>query len=286
MLKFLYAFFIVTLTIFLLVPQSPTRADTTHVVISEIQTGGLTAVNDEFVELYNPLESVVNLTGWRLVKKSASGASITNLVASMSGTISPRGYYLITYPTTYSGSVAPDAAYSPVPSSGLADSNTVILYSDAGHTVVDIVGFGTITNVVDGYEASPFPSNPPKGGSIERILNLDTDNNSADFQALTTSDPQNSSFVEESPTPSPTEEATATPTPTESPTETPTQSPTPTPTETASPAPTPTETPTPTPQIQPPGWQKSPVFTCQNPHIPDFVYALLKFLMPRKFNCI
>jgi outer membrane biosynthesis protein TonB len=113
----------------------------------------------------------------------------------------------------------------------------------------------------------------------------------------------------ESPTPTvtpiPTETPTATPTelptatPTETPTATPTETPTPTPTETPSPTPTesptatptieptatPTILPTSTPKSQPPGWLKSPVFTCSNPHVPVWVYTLLKFLMPQKFNC-
>ena len=40
-------------------------ATASHVVISEIQIAGGNS-NDEFVELYNPTNASVNLTGWRL----------------------------------------------------------------------------------------------------------------------------------------------------------------------------------------------------------------------------
>jgi len=43
-----------------------------HVVISEVQVGG-TLVDDEFVELYNPTNSAISLSGWRLRRKTSTG---------------------------------------------------------------------------------------------------------------------------------------------------------------------------------------------------------------------
>lgn len=265
------------IAIFLLLSQSLVKAETNHLVISEIQAGG-TSGYDEFIELYNPTSSEIDLTGWYITRKSSTATTETNFFGSgMSGVIPSHHYFLIANSSgVYAASA--DLIYG----ISFGSDTTITLYSDNKVTQVDRVGFGSATL----FETSSAP-NPPTGGSLERISNIDTDNNLADFQILTTSDPQNSSFVEETPTPLPTE--TPTPTPTETPTATPTESPTPTPTETASPTPTPSPTVSPTsspiPRNQPPGWLKSLVFTCQNTHVPDFVYALLKSLMPWKFSC-
>lgn len=210
-----------------------------HVVISEIQTDGATA-GDEFVELYNPTENAIDLTGWRLTRKNQAGTS-ANLVASISGIIQPGGYYLIARPT-YDGAVLPDEAYSAT-SSSFTNTGTVLLFSDAGVTLVDKVGMGTATD----FETAAAQS-PVADGSIERILDQDTDDNSADFVLRTISDPQNSLSVVSSPTPtnSPSPTVTVTATPTNTPTPTITHSPTPTNTPLPTLTPTPTLSPTPT----------------------------------------
>lgn len=218
-----------------------------NVVISEIQITG-TSADDEFVELYNPTGSTVDLTAWRLSRKTVSGGSGGNLVASMSGTIQAHGYFLVTSPESLSSPSA-DILYNT--GSRLATNNSVILYSDAGSTIVDMVGMGSAA-----ASESATTSNPPDGGSVERKPGendplagngIDSDNNANDFIVRTDSDPQTStSAIEPSilptPTITPTEEPTQTPTSTPTPTNTPTQTPTMTQTPTSSPTATPTPT--------------------------------------------
>lgn len=271
-----------------------------HIVMSEIQIGGTTAT-DEFVELYNPTNTTINLDGWKLTKKISTGTE-SNLVASMSGSILPYHYFLITHPTGYLGQTQKDYAYSST-SYSTTSNNTVLLYSDNGTNVVDKVGMGT---AVDFEGAQTIV--PPNNSSITRINNQDTDNNLNDFILTSDPNPQNSSFIETTPTPTTSPEPTAdagtpmptnTAIPTESPTSFPTETPSPTPnTQTPSPTPTlisspiPTASPeptadarTPTPTTVPFGWSKSPVFICSNSHVPSFVYAILKIIMPNKFHC-
>ncbi len=145
----------------------------TNIVVNEIQTAGQTS-KDEFVELYNPTDASIDVTGWRLTKKTATGneANLVSTFSSMS--IQPHGFLLIAHPTDYKGSVSPDLTYST--SNTIADDNTVILYRDAGDTIVDLVGVGKAT-VRDG---TPAP-NPDAGQSITRRDGLDTNNNGADF---------------------------------------------------------------------------------------------------------
>ena len=69
-----------------------------HIVISEIQIGGATAT-DEFVELYNPTTSPINISGWRLLRNTMTGGTTDNLVTSFgSFTIQPGGYFLVVHP--------------------------------------------------------------------------------------------------------------------------------------------------------------------------------------------
>lgn len=297
LLGFLLSFILITV----LFTKNSQADAANHVVISEIQVGGATAT-DEFVELYNPTNSDVSLSGWRLSKKISSG-TLSNLVTTIAGNIPSHGHFLITHPTGYTGSTTHDAIYSTT--SSITSDNTVILYDDAGHTVVDKVGMGTAIDFEG--TATVVPAN---GTSIERSSpGQDTDNNLNDFVLKDVSDPHNSSFVEATPTPTSTPSPTPTETPTLAPTPTPNSSPTPsdipTPIPTETPTPIPTESPTslptesPTPSSSPTGlptpsptstniplgWLKSPVFTCLNSHIPSFVYFLLKLLIPWKFHC-
>ncbi len=259
--------------------NSVRSATAEHVVISEVQIGAGDA-DDEFVELYNPTGSAIDLTGWRLSRKTSTGGSGGNLVAALSGSVPAHGYFLVAPAVDYTGSVTPDQNYST--GSRIASSNTVLLYSDAGVTLVDKLGLGSAVD----SETSPFSPNPDPGQSIERKANSsstvdsmttgadlllgngeDTDNNSLDFIVRGSSDPQNSQSAVEP-------EVEPSPTPSESPSPSPSESPSPSPSETATPTPTPTETPSPTPSASP---SPSPSLTCSIRFITlNFIFQTLR----------
>ncbi len=251
--KFLFILFLLIISAFFTLSNpKQTFGLTNHIIISQVQIAGVNA-GDEFVELFNPTENSINIDGYRLSKKVSSGTA-SNLVASMSGEISAGGYFLIKSPG-YAMNVEADLEYST--GSTITADNTLILYSDAGSTIKDKVGFGVSFE----SETSPFPTNPTSGQSIRRINNQDTDNNSLDFELLNTSDPRNSSTISATPTLTPTETPANSPTPTTNPTATPsptvtlTPSSIPTPEPSHSPIPEstiiPTDSPTPTPTSSP-----------------------------------
>ena len=239
----------------------------TNVVISQVQIKGIVA-DDEFIELYNPTANPIDMTGWRLTRTTASGTTQSNLVSSISGTIAPFSYFLIS-PDNSFASASADQLYST--SSRVADDNTVTLYSDAGITVVDKVGFedaqdretaAVISNpaasesaVRKASAASDASSVSPGGAEATDGNSFDTDINSTDFVIVSLSFPRNS----QSPaaiTPTTTQTPTEMPTPTDmitptiepSPTVEPTEAPTPTlePTEEPTPTISPTDIPSPT----------------------------------------
>jgi hypothetical protein len=163
-----------------------------YVVINEVQVAGATAT-DEFVELYNPTNLPISLNGWRLSRKVAAGNEYNLLTSFPNLEIPAYGYFLIVHKDDYVGSVAEDIKYSTTQS--IAADNTVILYSDAGNTVVDKVGYGVVVDyeTVGDPITAPYPNNPPNDQSIERGLNgYDSDDNSADFIIKTDPTPTNS----------------------------------------------------------------------------------------------
>lgn len=241
---------------------------TDHVVISEIQIAGATST-DEFIELYNPTDQAVDVTNWRLAKKTAAvdAEEVDVIAATMSGTIQPHGYFLIAH-SNYDGSVSEDITYSGPES--YANNNTILLYDDT-NTPVDKVGLDTASD----NETEAFPSNPTSNRSIERKAQSsstvesmgaggddelfgngeDTDNNANDFVYRTTgqgADPQNSASATEM-LPEPTPEPTPTETPEPSPSEEPTPTPEPSVSPEASPSPdaSPEVSPTPLPSASP-----------------------------------
>ncbi len=204
---------LIAIPVALLLPLGDiTAATTDHAVISEIKlTGGTGKTTDEFVELYNPTDQTVDLTGWTLVKKTASGNSYV-LVNDFSGqSIAPYSYFLVSHPIGYFGSVAADWHYDT--SNSVSDNNTVMLIDDQGNTV-DMVGFGSAGE----YEGEAI-SNPGANKSAERKAfadstaelmidggahyfagnSEDSSNNAADFIIRDPFEPQNSQSEAEYP---------------------------------------------------------------------------------------
>lgn len=279
-----------------------------HVVISEVQVGTTEDADDEFIELYNPTASPIDLTGWRLSRYTQNNTTPANLVTTMSGTIPAHGFYLIAS-SQYTGSPVADAIYSTT--SHIANNNTIVLFSDTGYTIVDLVGLGeTIT-----FETQAI-DNPAESTSLERkafsistITSMasggddalsgngeDSNNNAADFVSREVPQPQNSQSATESPLiPTPTTDPapTATLTPTTNPTPTQMISPTPTlipsnPTPTSEPILTPTSEPTltPTPNPTPTPIEKvvveTPFIVCKrHPIYLQSLFGRLTFYMLR-----
>lgn len=208
MRKILYLIFVLIASIldFNLVSAAPA----THLVISEIQTtGGTGYTTDEFVELYNPTESDMNLSGWKLAKKTASGKEYVLADNFGDKVIKSHSFFLIVHPAGYLGETQPDFYYTTTNS--ISDNNTVILYDNSG-LVVDKVGFGTTID----FEGEAT-SNPSAKKSIERKAKSDstvetmieggghyflgnsedTDNNKQDFIIRSVSEPQNSQSEQE-----------------------------------------------------------------------------------------
>ncbi|MFH1226030.1 MAG: lamin tail domain-containing protein, partial [bacterium] len=165
------------------------RAQADHLVISEIQLASQSDSKDEFVELYNPTAQNINLTDWRLKKKTASGNE-SNLLSSFPDiVISAKTHLLIAHKTNYQGSITADLTFSGSTYS-MADNNVILLY-DNNNSLIDKVGLGSAID-----KESTAADNPADGESLERKPgnnnnDQDTDNNFEDFFLQSTPNPQN-----------------------------------------------------------------------------------------------
>ena len=113
------------------------------VIINEVMYGNKDSTKNEFIELYNTGSSAVVLDKYKLTKKTASGSE-SNLVSNTKflGSISPHGYFVISYPD-YKDVFKADLAYSGS-SYSIAADNSVLLY-DATGKLIDAVGYGKAT---------------------------------------------------------------------------------------------------------------------------------------------
>ena len=168
---------------------------TSHLVISEVQIAGTGGANEDFIEIYNPTNTSIDLNGYRIVKRTASGTIDSSIKAWNSETIIPsHGHYLWAN-SSWTPSTTPDTTTA----STLAADNGIAIRQgliDTG-TIIDSVAWGNAINAF--VETSSFPTNPEAGKSIERIGD-DTNNNSVDFILQENPNPQSLGY-----TPSPTE---------------------------------------------------------------------------------
>ncbi|MDP2359250.1 MAG: lamin tail domain-containing protein [bacterium] len=180
----------------------------TYPVISELRFYETSSVNDEFIELYNPTLDAVDLSGWKIQYKSATGTSWTDKLTFPSGaSIAAHGFVLfagnaLTTPT-------PDYIFNGA--IGLGNSGGHVRLIDASVNQIDLVGWLT-ANAPEGAAINPTH---PRTGSYERKSNpsdttidmaaggasallgngWDSNNNLNDFviHAPETANPQNSS---------------------------------------------------------------------------------------------
>ncbi|WP_454041653.1 ExeM/NucH family extracellular endonuclease [Cellulosimicrobium sp. Marseille-Q8652] len=182
----------------------PTAVDGSGLVINEAYLSGGSAnapYTNKFVELYNPTDAAIDVSGMSLQYRSATGTGAFTGVTPLSGSVEPGGYYLVQGGSNGSNGAAlptPDATggINPSGTTGtlvLADGTSAINpgtgdLKDAAN-VVDLVGYGTSNSFETAVGPAPSANNVP--ASVNRTGFVDTDDNSKDFTLSSTVTPQN-----------------------------------------------------------------------------------------------
>ncbi|CAN5348017.1 hypothetical protein BH10ACI2_BH10ACI2_10530 [soil metagenome] len=156
----------------------------TTIVISQFQTAG-GASEDEFIELHNAGTDPIDLNGYRLVYRSATGTNDVGPFATWTtSTVLQSGQFYMIASTGYDGGVTPDLKYNPATCqcSMSASGGGLALRPTVGGTPVDMVGWGTATNA---FIETAVTTAPPLNDSRSRGNTgcRDTNNNANDFTA-------------------------------------------------------------------------------------------------------
>ncbi|MGE6221825.1 lamin tail domain-containing protein [Nubsella zeaxanthinifaciens] len=195
-----------------------------NVIISEIcgSGNGVNSLRD-FVELYNPTSADIDMSGWTVKYKSATGTVATGSVTVPNGTmIKSHGYFLVGLIGTQAGLVADLEGTFDMSGSTTGGGHIALCMPGTtgpaiwqNQIVVDLIGWGTGNSP----EGTAAPSHPSLGGSLERKASststsatmgaggsdvakgngYETNNNAADFVARFASNPQNSNSPTEQP---------------------------------------------------------------------------------------
>jgi|GEM_PF-2697593 len=150
------------------------------ILITEVQLASTTDAKDEFVELYNPKDIDMDLSGWYLQRKTKNAQDYSTFGKEelfLGKVIKAKDYLLIAREGSLLAPVADIVVDHP-----LTEDNSLSL-KKPNREVSDRVGFGQASD----YEAAPA-INPPNGKTLARKWHgdtqsyQDTDNNGEDFE--------------------------------------------------------------------------------------------------------
>jgi hypothetical protein len=171
-----------------LFPATSSRAVSRTVVISEFRTRGPAGEGDDFIELFNLSDSLVNIANWQV--KVLQTRSTNGYTVGIPGgvVLFPGSHYLLTGPS-YSGSVRGDQGLpAEIPDAvGIAIQIPSGIIQDSVGTDFGLYGEGPLLRALFTNEDRSYERKP--GGAAGSTV--DTDHNSTDFQLISPSDPQN-----------------------------------------------------------------------------------------------
>lgn len=200
-----------------------------HIVISEVYGGGGNSgaqYKNDYVVLYNPTGSAVNITGWSIQYASGSGGNWSSKIdGPLSGMIASHSFFLIQGAAgtgTAASLPTPDADFSSTSPNFSVSGGTIALVTDTTHlsgdslsipAVVDYVGYGSakyyqgtvvaaLSNTTSAMRKARSTSTAASmefGGADSLLGNgWDSGDNSEDF-VIRYPSPQNSSSPPETP---------------------------------------------------------------------------------------
>lgn len=160
------------------VPTAYAAPDGSNVVINEVYGGGGNSgatISNDFVELYNPTDADIDITGWVLDQQSASGNSGNQ--TTLAGTVPAGGYFLIKGAAgSNKDNPLENADFESTFNFGGKEASAVL--HDASGNQVDLVGWGGAKN----SEGAPAKGTSNSTSVQRKEAGVDTDNNAADFE--------------------------------------------------------------------------------------------------------
>lgn len=159
-------------------PTSTPVISSGHVLIAAVQIAGASSSND-FVKLYNPTQTSIDMSGWKLHKRSSTGTDYS-IKTFPTGSVIASGQFFVWANSTagFSESIGANVSSTETLS---ADNSVALL--DANGTMIDALAWGTGTGQYG--EGPPYPTDPTASQILTRQLvngsMVDTSNNANDF---------------------------------------------------------------------------------------------------------
>lgn len=184
--KFLSFAFAINLIVSLLIPAEGLANPASSLVISEVQTGSAISTEHEFIEIFNPLNDSVDMTGWKVEYISASGLTVTPLI-TFNTSVPANSILLLSRPGYLN-----DSGVLYFQASLARTAGHVRLVNSSGQQI-DLVAWGSSAALP---ETASVPEIQP-GSSAQRFTDcvtekpVDTNNNSKDFVNSNLSSPGN-----------------------------------------------------------------------------------------------
>ena len=162
------------------------------IVINEFSTGVTGAATNEFVELYNAASSAADISGFKVVYRSATGTS-TTLATIPAGTQLAAGRSTCSEGAAYAGSSPADQSFGLSP----AATGGSLAVRDASGTLVDAVAYGTAANGLGEGQPATAPSTAaaPGTSAIRLPDGHDTSDNAADFRVTAVPTPKSANVA-------------------------------------------------------------------------------------------
>jgi hypothetical protein len=162
-------------------PSMPTNSSINHAVIAEVRiTGGSGKTDNDFIKIYNPTSSQIDISGWKLRRRTQSGTEYSIKVMPAGSIIMPAGYFA----WANSGNGFSDSVGANISSTQTLTDNNSIALTDASSNIIDALAWGSgQTNPF--IEGQSYPTNPPALQSLKRKIDngtmIDSGDNSSDF---------------------------------------------------------------------------------------------------------
>lgn len=154
------------------------EAASDHLLIVEVQVAGENSSND-FIKIYNPLETDLDISGYKLRKRTSTGSESSIRVFPSNSLIKAKDYFLWANSLEgYAGSLGANTEST----AGLAVNNSLALFDSSGN-IIEALAWGESINPF--VESALYSQNPSKNQKLERKKSggvyEDSDNNSQDF---------------------------------------------------------------------------------------------------------
>ncbi|OME86133.1 hypothetical protein BK120_09115 [Paenibacillus sp. FSL A5-0031] len=170
-----------------------------NIVISQVYGGGGNSgatLRNDFIELYNPTNKDVVLTGWSVRYASKEGAFTVGNTTNLTGTIKSKGYFLIQQASNAAvGASLPTPDVVGTLAMSVSDGKVELLNKTSDK--IDFIGYGAANESekqpTAALSSSKAAIRKADTGAASDSRGKDTDNNSADFDILTP-DPRNSTY--------------------------------------------------------------------------------------------